>query len=418
MHIQRVKIENFRCIERFEEEFSRYSNIFCGVNGSGKTTILQALEILFSWFIARFNNIKGNGTALKDDDIKYGADYCLLEVTLDDNTTWSLYRQHSRVRKPNPQKSNLKGLTERVNYIVEKANKEEHYPTPVFTSFPVYRRAVATLPKRIHKKHALGKFDVYNSNADSKVNPHAFFVWFREREDIENELYRYGKEGYKDSQLEAVRQATSQMISGYKNLRIERPRGFVIEKNEEKFAFDQLSDGEKSYIILTADIARLLAMANPSPDENPLLASGIILIDEIDLHLHPKWQREVLPQLRKVFPNCQFFITTHSPFVLSSADASNTIFVTEQPYIRLVEDRIYGAEVSHILLDTLGLSSLRDRYVEQDIQEIWKLLNSGISKGEELKMLIGRLKEKLNPNDPEFVKISLQKRWLESNKEG
>ena len=70
MHIQRVKIENFRCIERFEEEFSRYSNIFCGVNGSGKTTILQALEILFSWFIARFNNIKGNGTALKDDDIK------------------------------------------------------------------------------------------------------------------------------------------------------------------------------------------------------------------------------------------------------------------------------------------------------------------------------------------------------------
>ena len=159
-------------------------------------------------------------------------------------------------------------------------------------------------------------------------------------------------------------------------------------------------------------------MANPSPDENPLLASGIILIDEIDLHLHPKWQREVLPQLRKVFPNCQFFITTHSPFVLSSADASNTIFVTEQPYIRLVEDRIYGAEVSHILLDTLGLSSLRDRYVEQDIQEIWKLLNSGISKGEELKMLIGRLKEKLNPNDPEFVKISLQKRWLESNKEG
>lgn len=250
------------------------------------------------------------------------------------------------------------------------------------------------------------------------MNPHAFFVWFREREDIENELYRYGKEGYKDSQLEAVRQATSQMISGYKNLRIERPRGFVIEKNEEKFAFDQLSDGEKSYIILTADIARLLAMANPSPDENPLLASGIILIDEIDLHLHPKWQREVLPQLRMVFPNCQFFITTHSPFVLSSADASNTIFVTEQPYIRLVEDRIYGAEVSHILLDTLGLSSLRDRYVEQDIQEIWKLLNSGISKGEELKMLIGRLKEKLNPNDPEFVKISLQKRWLESNKEG
>lgn len=410
MYIKRVKIENFRCIESFEGEFSPHTNIFCGVNGAGKTTILQALEILFSWFIARFNNVKGSGTPLLDSDIKHGAEYCSLELTLDDDTTWSLYKQHPRTRKISPRKSNLKGLTDYVNNIVEEATKDEHYPIPIFEFYPVHRRAIATLPKRIHKKHALSKFDIYKKNADNK----AFFAWFRERDDIENEKYRYSDKGYIDPQLAAVRKATSETISGYEKLRIERPQGFVINKGGEKFAFEQLSDGEKSYIILTADIARLLAMANPNPKQEPLLGSGIVLIDEIDLHLHPKWQREVLPQLERLFPNCQFFITTHSPFVLSSAETRNSIFVIEDHQIKLVCEHIYGAEVSHILLSALGLSSLRNQQVEEQIKGVWELLNSGISDGAILEQREHDLRASLSPNDPELMRIDLQKRLLRS----
>lgn len=412
MYIKKLGIVNFRCIERFEADLSQHTNIFCGINGSGKTTVLQALEILFSWFIARLNNSKANGTTLKDEDIRNGANDCFLEITLDDETTWSLYRQHSKVRKPTSQKSDLKGLTESVNRIVSAAMEDENYPIPVFTSFPVYRRALASLPKRIHKKHALGKFDIYTPNADSKLNPHAFFVWFREREDIENERYRHGQEMYRDVQLEAVRRATSHTIAGYTNLRVERPKGFVIDKGEEKFSFDQLSDGEKSYIILTADIARLLAMANPNPNEDPLLASAIILIDEIDLHLHPLWQREVLPQLRKVFPHCQFIITTHSPFVLSSSESGNTLYLIENHQIRPVAENIHGSEVSHILLGTLGVSSLRSKEVEKLINNIWALLREGISDGDELQGLIERLRGILDSNDSVFVEIALQQKLL------
>jgi predicted ATP-binding protein involved in virulence len=79
--------------------------------------------------------------------------------------------------------------------------------------------------------------------------------------------------------------------------------------------FNQLSQGEKS-LILVGDIARRLAMMNPKLD-NPLLGKGIILIDEIDMHLHPQWQRSIIQRLQTTFPNCQFILTTHSPLVIS-----------------------------------------------------------------------------------------------------
>ena len=73
---------------------------------------------------------------------------------------------------------------------------------------------------------------------------------------------------------------------------------------------------KKSLLALVGDIARRLILANPSL-ENPLYGEGIVLIDEIELHLHPKWQREVINKLREVFPNIQFILTTHSPQVIS-----------------------------------------------------------------------------------------------------
>jgi predicted ATP-binding protein involved in virulence len=89
-----------------------------------------------------------------------------------------------------------------------------------------------------------------------------------------------------------------------------------MDENDKNLNVNQLSQGEKSLMALVGDIARRLAMMNPKLD-NPLLGKGIILIDEIDMHLHPQWQRSIIQRLQTTFPNCQFILTTHSPLVIS-----------------------------------------------------------------------------------------------------
>ncbi len=92
----------------------------------------------------------------------------------------------------------------------------------------------------------------------------------------------------------------------------------LIDKHGETLNVSQLSQGEKSLMTLVGDIARRLAMMNPSL-ASPLEGDGIVLIDEVDLHLHPKWQRSLLERLTTTFPGCQFVVTTHSPLVVSGA---------------------------------------------------------------------------------------------------
>ncbi|MDM8525382.1 AAA family ATPase [Desulfococcaceae bacterium HSG8] len=110
------------------------------------------------------------------------------------------------------------------------------------------------------------------------------------------------------------------------------------KKNNSEFSIEQLSDGEKCLIALIGDIARRLAIANPSLDD-PLQGKAVILIDEIDLHLHPSWQRMILPGLLATFPKCQFVITTHSPQVLGETDARHIFLLHRNEQDQIVCSR-------------------------------------------------------------------------------
>ena len=94
-----------------------------------------------------------------------------------------------------------------------------------------------------------------------------------------------------------------------------------VVKDGEVFNIEQLSDGEKSLIAMIGDLARRLSIANPGVRE-PLHGRGIVLIDEVELHLHPAWQRDILPRLMNTFPNVQFMVTTHSPLVLAQLNSA------------------------------------------------------------------------------------------------
>ena len=120
------------------------------------------------------------------------------------------------------------------------------------------------------------------------------------------------------------------MLDNMTNLRIERnPLAMKVEKNGVSLRIEQLSDGEKCTLALFGDLARRLAIANPY-NSNPLHGEGVVLIDEIELHMHPSWQRKVLKKLGDVFPNIQFIITTHSPQVLGEVGDAFNIYGFER----------------------------------------------------------------------------------------
>ena len=100
----------------------------------------------------------------------------------------------------------------------------------------------------------------------------------------------------------------------------------VIQEKSHSMPFHLLSDGYRNMIGMVADIAYRAAVLNPQlGSEAAKLTPGIVLIDEIDLHLHPKWQRRVVEDLKRTFPKIQFFATTHSPFIIQSLKANELI---------------------------------------------------------------------------------------------
>ena len=245
------------------------------------------------------------------------------------------------------------------------------------------------------------------------ANFRTFFEWFREREDLENENRRYLEQSVKpadfqfpDPQLETVRKALIQFMPDFKSLTVRRnPLRMEVEKRGEHITVNQLSDGEKSLMAMVGDMARRMAIANPLRD-NPLEGEGAFLIDEIDLHLHPKWQRMIIPRLIEVFPNCQFLISTHSPHVITHVQPESLFLLSMLPTgleaVRPSES--YGKTVERVLEDLMGLETTRPTEIEDAIRKIYDQIDGGDLDG--ARGLIGKLEKRIG-EDPELVKANV-----------
>jgi len=197
-----------------------------------------------------------------------------------------------------------------------------------------------------------------------------FFNWFRWQEKIHQEIG--GNNSYS-----IVRRAVYQTLGDGKNTFdnlfvtwLKNLQGDLrIDKNGTQLNINQLSSGEKTLLILVADLSRRLITANPESD-NPLHGDGIVLIDEIDLHLHPSRQRAILQDLTSIFPNIQFIITTNSPIIVQSAENINLVLLEkkeEQITITQPDITSYkGWTVEEVLDELMGLGggTLSDTYLE------------------------------------------------------
>ena len=136
--------------------------------------------------------------------------------------------------------------------------------------------------------------------------------------------------GMADRMRQAFHHVLGVFLNGFTNLRvIDEPLGLLVDKVGRTFEVFQLSDGERAFLALGADLARRLTLANPGL-ANPLQGAGVVLIDELELHLHPRWQRTAVEKLRTTFPNIQFIATTHSPFVIQTLRPGELISLDDE----------------------------------------------------------------------------------------
>lgn len=367
MTIKQLLIENFRAIEHLELECSNGVNVFIGDNGAGKSTALDAINILYSWLVARFNSTKGKGKSVKKEDIRNGAQYCFLSIVVEHQGTqarWSLCKSLSSSNVEQQKQTNL----EELNGFVEQLLSISEEKKPFLSYYGVNRNVVSVrFDKSLSKKKSNTSFDLDSS---ASVNWKSFFNWFYESENEENRMKVWFNPNYHNEALDAVRDCLSDVFPGYSNLRIEdKPTRLVIQKNNQKINFDRLSDGEKCYITLVLDIARRLATSNTGED-SPLLGAQIVMIDEVDLHLHPSWQLYVISNLEKKFPNCQFFITSHSSLVLSGLRDSGQLIVLRDGKRIEVSDIPYGDNGDYILKRFFNMDEVRNPEVQAVIDEI------------------------------------------------
>lgn len=342
MRLNNLKLMNFRGISDLEIEFDKRATVIYGINGMGKSAVLDACNILFSKILseAAMDNRIGN-CMITEKDVKVGETETEIRGQISDEEENYIYYRR-RVEGQNTHRRQLlqqAAQKVREKYIGEIVLEEEDEEDkigiekrnilyvndnnmPVYVYYGVNRNAESRQIVRKKYTGTAGKLDAWRDNIfEGKVEFSLFFEWFRGRQEYENSI-KIEDCTFVDKQLETARIAILKALGeNFSNIRIkitEDEPELILVKNGCELNVKQLSEGERSVIALVGDIARRLVIANPIT-EDILSGEGIILIDEIDLHLHPSWQAVILPILLDTFPKLQFIVTTHSSKVLGEA---------------------------------------------------------------------------------------------------
>jgi predicted ATP-binding protein involved in virulence len=406
MRVKRLQMQSFRGIGDLTIDFDeKEPTVFIGINGVGKSSILDCLAILLSRFSSAIQHSTASGRLFTEEDIKNDKNETHNEIITDFESqkfTWSLTKvKKGRIKDTSTNLSEINKITENIKHKLSSSLSEE-YNLPVIIYYST-NRAVLDIPLKIRKQHSFEQIDTYeNALSGTGSEFRIFFEWFRKQEDLENELRLENNPDYRDKQLEAVRQAISSLISNFTKLRVRRsPLRMTLQKDGEELIVNQLSDGEKCLLAMVGDLARRLAIANPGL-ENPLDGFGVVLIDEIELHLHPKWQREIIPALTRTFPHCQFIVTTHSPQVIGEIKPQG-IYILEKTENGIVAQRpqtSYGRDSNQILEHLMDVPE-RKQEIKNRLLELFRLIDDGnIPKARKLKQ---SLEQDIGYDEPEFA---------------
>ncbi len=428
-------MKNFRGFKYLTITFP-LSNItvFAGINGSGKSSILDCIAMFLSRFVSKLTG-KEAEFSLTENDINVTSSqaetFNTISINVDEEPPLSGELSWSVSETLSPVKESIHGGHERTLSHYIDGNLHVRVKTDPSLKLPVlayYQTDRLVLSDTVSEPQDAGhqfsdtRFFAYEGAFERKITDlSAFISWFKSEEDLENEMKIRQKDfNAVNRNLEVVRHAVTTFLNkfpscNYSDLRMERRRrdktftfhaltesSLIITKDGQELRIGQLSAGEQSLLLMVCDIARRLAIANPDPI-NALNGRGIVLIDEMELHLHPSWQRYVVPCISHTFPNIQFIVTTHSPQVLSNAEKEDVQILEN---FKIVEKTPHtkGRDSNSVLFEVQGVEKRPEPY-KNKLRELYRLIDEEQTEG--AKIILSELTEKFGENDAEIVRANI-----------
>ena len=337
-----LKLRNFKGIAELDLTLDESLTLLAGVNGVGKTSVLQALlaAVTRAWWATSPHDYPQFGFSESVTRAGSTSAEILLELDVPGQAPIGL-RFDVTERRLHHERSGLRLLTQYCQ------KNQPSFPLVVY--YEQYRVPVSGSNWR--NVSISSKENRTSSLHTTASSPREFKAWFFEKEADEGlETRERQNLEYADSELATVRRLLTQ-LDNFEAVRSRKPpekgeRTLYLEKDGTDIPFDSLSGGEQAFFLLAADLARRLMLESPGvPIEE---APGIVCIDEIELHLHPAWQKKILKTLMDTFPACQFIVTTHSPQVIGGVEAH---------HVRLLEPAENGVRTASQPIATRGRDS-------------------------------------------------------------
>ncbi len=378
MILRKLGISNFKMFENLELFFEPGFNLLLGDNGVGKTTVLEAAAVALSGFFVGMEDVPARN--IYKDDVRYqiikdsngtpNKSYSnLVEVsgTLEYNGTEYTW---NRARKDALAGSKTTIYPKDIKQVSQKlVNSMEANIWPLISYQSASRHWISARSDAYEKRRKLlhDRRCGYLGCLDKSANMQTVYDWCRKMEwsSVKN---RHVPENYAafgniiSNFMCIINDGTVSGVLFYLNA-----DKLLYTENDEFKEIEDLSAGYRSVLNLVIDLAYRMAILNPDAGEDICNAEGIVLIDEIDSNLHPKWQWRIVDALTDTFPNIQFIAATHSPIIVSSCKKVNIISIDEGQNVQYREGS-YAFSVNEILKDMLGYY-MRPENVEKLIEK-------------------------------------------------
>lgn len=413
MIIKRLHLTSYRGFNDATFDFKPGINVIVGVNGKGKSTTLEALRVCLTQIQPGISVSKNRKEIFPISDIKIGKAF--LQVSCDfelDEKEHNLFIFQQRTERIFTQEDieligrRYRGEATPDEVSITPALKKSHF-APVGLYYST-RRSLIT-----RKAPAKGVAEGLQSAAfaealsgDREFNLRIFANWFKAQIAMAKEDPVVLKN------VKVLQDAVYRFLPEFSKLDVTEADGdvqFTIVKSDVQLNINQLSDGERGVLALVLDIARRLSLANPEHQDPLSNGKGVVLIDELDLHLHPQWQRSIVSNLIRVFPNCQFIVTTHSPQIIGEVNAENITVIGEEIY---QPDSAFGLDSSRVLEEVLDTPARTDK-----VKVLFEKFNRSIDSEDlpKAKQILAQLKDALGTLDPDVVRCITMITFLEED---
>lgn len=433
MRVDRLKLKNFRCYSELNIDFDSKLTVIVGENGRGKTAIFDALAIALEPYLHTFH-VQGRNIVQKDvrrvpvyaeDGIhiarmenKYPVaiqlEGCALNKKM--SCTRILQQDGTRIDEAEDLLSNGERLC---------AEIKQHHATllPAFAYYGTSRIWVDSNLMNTYDNSLDDRNTGYEECLEPSSSYNTFGKWYRSvMQSLEND--KLPDDDNKQTCLlvrDAVQQAIDACLAStglhdlYYNFKLD---AFVVSHPDTgEMIVDDLSDGFRSILSMVADLAYRMVRLNPFLGRRAILDTpGIVLIDEIDMHLHPSWQQTVLLDLQKAFPKVQFIVTTHSPQVLGSVPPDSIrVLEWEKEFVgvRRVNFSL-GATSYQILQDIQNVQPRSEKLpIVQHLKRYLELVSEDKWDSEEAKTLRKQLDLWAHGNEPALIRADMDIRMCQ-----